>query len=108
MRSGVIVVGDEGFEGFGALGIGDVRALIGPLPLERLDEGLGFAVGLRTKGPGLLQLDSVMVGDLDEKSRAVAFRVVGEHAVHADPPFGECEDHALKETSGGSGFLVWQ
>jgi hypothetical protein len=66
VRSCVIVVGDEGLKGLGALGVGEVGPPIGPLSLEGLDEGLGFAVRLGTEGPGLLQLDTVMVGDLDE------------------------------------------
>ena len=66
MRSFVIVVGDEGLKGLGALGVGEVAPPIGPLSLECLDEGLGFAVGLGREGPGLRQLDAVMVGDLDE------------------------------------------
>ena len=43
-----------------------------------------------------------------ERPRGVALGVVRQYALNRDPPLGEGEDHALKESSSRRRFLVWQ
>lgn len=79
---GVVVVIQEGLEGVDPLGIAQVRAAVGPLPLQRLVERLGFTVGLWPIWLRVIALDRKGVGRLDEGPRAtVAQGVVGEDAL---------------------------
>jgi hypothetical protein len=79
----VIVMEVEGEEG-SAVVTGVVRASIGPLAGNGLDEAFGLAIGLRAIGASEAMLEAELVTGLSEEFGTVGRAAVGEDALDVD------------------------
>jgi hypothetical protein len=79
-----IVVVEEELEEGSAVVTGVVRAGIGPLPSNGLDETFGLAIGLGPVGTGEAMLEAELAAGLGEEPGAISGTAVGEDTLDAD------------------------
>src|SRR5687768_16687402 len=100
MGSAVVVGGDRGGHGLGALCGGLVGSEIGPFAQGGLDEALGLSVGSGRIGPGA-DVPEAGLGDMAlEEAAAIGGAVVGHDALDADAMRLEEGEGANEETAG--------
>src|SRR5207248_4976683 len=103
-----IVVLEPGTQGPGSPPRAAVRADVGPLAQQRLDEAFGLAVGLRSIGPRT-EVPGVMPATGIAKAVGHVRRaVVGHHAFDADPALRKPVDRPPEETDRGRRVLIVQ
>ena len=108
MGSVLIVELHPGRQGSAAMFRASVRHGIRPFPLQRLNEPLGFAVGLRAIGSGTLGGDAEPSTGFAEGSRAIGSSIVGEHPLDVDAAAREFPHGAQPKARGGVAFLIRQ
>ena len=108
----VVVEPEIGRERGGPTRRAAIRAAVGPLAEQRLDEALGFAVGLRAIWPREALAHRPPVTDRREDARAIGHGVIREEPPHADPaaakprerPLQKCG--AVRRIIGGEHFRI--
>jgi len=92
----------------GAVVTGVVRAGIGPLAGDGLDEALGLAIGLGSVGPGEAMLEAELVTSLGEELGAIGRAAVSEDALDVDA-MRLVESNGLVEGGEDAGsFFIWE
>src|SRR5680860_520285 len=108
MRSGSIVVIDEGRQAGHPRGGVMEGAGVGPLAQQGADEAFGLAVGLGPVGTRLAQRHAQALGRGREQPGAIAAAVVTQHALDADAVAGVEGGRPLQEPSRAGRRLVGQ
>lgn len=80
----VVIEAEVGGQGGGAPGRAAIRHAVRPLPQERLNEPLGFAVGLGTVRTRETMAHPLPLTDRGEPARVIGHRVVREQAADAN------------------------
>jgi len=87
---------------------GVIRASIGPLAGEGLDEAFGLAVGLGAVGSGEAMLDAELLAGLGEEFGAVGGAAVGEDALDADAMSLVEVESLMKGGEDAVGLFIWE
>ena len=77
-----------------------------PLPQQRLDEAFGFAVGLWSVRARARQSNPGAGGTPLKAMTAIRAAVVGEHALHDDPPSSKPLERPTQKAAGGGARLI--
>jgi len=108
VRAVVVIVKEEVREEGSAVVTGLIRAGVGPLTSDGLDEALGFAVGLRSIGSGKVVSDTELLTGRREVFGAVGRAAVGQDAANLDA-VGLVEGDGLVEgVEEARDFFVWE
>src|SRR3990172_9296712 len=103
-----IVLLQEEWQGCEAFCVAAIEADVRPLTLERLVEGLCFAVRLRPVGSRALEPHAEGGRDRCHRVRAIVAAVVGEDALDAHAECLEGGERSFQEGGGGVPSLVRQ
>jgi hypothetical protein len=106
VRAVEIIVVKEEREAGGTMVAGVVRASVGPLASDSLDEAFGLAVGLRPVRTGEAMLEVQLTAGLGEEPGAISGAAVGEDALDADAEGLVKVDGLVKSGQDAGGLFI--